>query len=60
MPLVNERAFGSADFGASLRGVYMHLKALAELARFMETHQAYMTGSFCVHYIDAVHTTHIE
>ena len=28
-----ERAFGSADFGATLRGVDMHLKALGEVVR---------------------------
>ena len=36
MPMVNEHAFGSADFGASLRGVYMHLKALADLLRLQD------------------------
>ena len=30
-PMVNEHAFGSADFGATLRGVDMHLKALGEV-----------------------------
>ena len=31
--MVDERAFGSADFGATLRGVDMHLKALGEVVR---------------------------
>ena len=30
---VKERAFGSADFGATLRGVHMHLKALGGVVR---------------------------
>ena len=32
-PMVNEHAFGSADFDATLRGVHMHLKALGEVVR---------------------------
>ena len=32
-PMVNEHAFKSADFGATLRGADMHLKALGEVVR---------------------------
>ena len=35
----------------------MHLKALTELVRF---HGDSSRGSFCVYYIDVVHTTNIE
>ena len=51
--MVNERAFGSADFGATLRVVDIYLKALGEVVRrHGDSRSLYLSrGSFCV-YID--------
>ena len=51
--MVSERAFGSADFGATLRGVDMHLKAWGGVVRLHGDSTSLYFGVLVYVYIDA-------